>query len=96
MGVQCVNPFQPEAMDVEELLPRYRGRLSFHGGLSTQQTLPHGSPQEIRLATRRLLDLGSAGSYLFGPSNATLDDVPLENILAYLEEIRSQPNYPNL
>ncbi|MBN2579929.1 MAG: hypothetical protein JXB10_13150 [Pirellulales bacterium] len=93
LGVHCVNPFQPEVMNVAELLPRYRGRLSFHGGFSTQHTLPRGSPPEVRAATRRLLELGGAGSYLFGPSNAVIDDVPLENILAFLGEIRSQPNY---
>jgi uroporphyrinogen decarboxylase len=92
-GVHCVNPFQPEVLNVGELLPRYRGRLAFHGGLSTQCTLPRGSPREVRDETRRLLELGRAGSYMFGPSNATLDDVPLENILAFLEELRSQPNY---
>ena len=42
-GLNCFNPFQPEVMDVYALLPRYRGRLAFHGGLSTQRTLPYGS-----------------------------------------------------
>ncbi len=37
IGVNCFNPFQPEVMDVFSLLERYRGRLTFHGGLSTQQ-----------------------------------------------------------
>ncbi len=44
IGVNCFNPFQPEVMNVTELLPRYRGRLAFHGGLSTQRTLPYGTP----------------------------------------------------
>ena len=30
-------------MDVYELLPRYRGRLAFHGGLSMQRILPFGT-----------------------------------------------------
>jgi len=30
-GVNCYNPFQPEVMDVDRLLPSYRGRLCFHG-----------------------------------------------------------------
>ncbi|MCK5921258.1 MAG: hypothetical protein KAG66_09980, partial [Methylococcales bacterium] len=40
MGINCFNPFQPEVMDVETLVPQYRGRLAFYGGLSTQKTLP--------------------------------------------------------
>ncbi|MGE5293582.1 MAG: uroporphyrinogen decarboxylase family protein, partial [Solirubrobacterales bacterium] len=47
-GVNCFNPFQPEVMDVYDLLPRYRGRLAFHGGLSTQRTLPFGSVDDVR------------------------------------------------
>ena len=43
IGLNCFNPFQPEVMDVCSLLPRYRGRLAFHGGLSTQRTLPFGT-----------------------------------------------------
>ena len=44
IGLNCFNPFQPEVMDVCGLLPRYRGRLAFHGGLSTQThaALRHG------------------------------------------------------
>ena len=32
IGLNCFNPFQPEVMDVYEILPKYRGRLAFHGG----------------------------------------------------------------
>jgi uroporphyrinogen decarboxylase len=42
IGVNCFNPFQPEVMDVPALLNKYRRRLIFHGGLSTQKTLPYG------------------------------------------------------
>ncbi|GAI32594.1 unnamed protein product, partial [marine sediment metagenome] len=35
MGVNCFNPFQPEVMDVFGLMKKYKGRLAFHGGLST-------------------------------------------------------------
>jgi uroporphyrinogen decarboxylase len=93
LGVDCINPFQPEVMDVEQLLPRYRRRLTFHGGLSTQYTLPYGSPEQVRAETRRLLELGREGSYLFGPSNATIDDAPLENILAFLDEVQRQAGW---
>ena len=34
IGLSCFNTFQPEVMDVYALMERYRGRLSFNGGLS--------------------------------------------------------------
>ena len=42
-GLNSFNPFQPEVMDLDEILPMYRGRLAFHGGLSMQKTLPFGT-----------------------------------------------------
>ena len=39
-GLNCFNPFQPEVMNVEQLLANYRGRLVFHGGVSTQKNAP--------------------------------------------------------
>ncbi len=93
IGLNCFNPFQPEAMDVYALLPQYRGRLAFYGGLSTQHTLPHGSAEEVREESRRLLDLGKDGGYIFSPSHTVDSDVPVENILAFIEEARNQPGY---
>lgn len=91
IGLNCFNPFQPEVMDVFALLERYRGRLGFYGGLSTQKTLPYGSVEDVRRETRRLLAAGAAGGYIFSPAHAVEGDVPLENMLAFLEELQSQP-----
>jgi len=90
LGVNCFNPFQPEVMDTAALLQQYRGRLAFHGGLSTQRLLPYGSEADVRAEVRRLLELGRAGGYIFAPAHAVEGDVPLGNILAFLDEVRRQ------
>jgi uroporphyrinogen decarboxylase len=92
-GVNCFNPFQPEVMDVWTLLPRYRGRLAFHGGLSTQKTLPFGSVGDVRAETRRLLELGRDGGYVFAPAHDVEGDVPLENMRAFVELLQAQPGW---
>lgn len=89
MGVNCFNPFQPEVMDVFSLMEQYRGRLTFHGGLSTQQTLPYGSVEDVKLETQRLIAAGGNGSYILSPAHAVEGDVPLENMLALIETTRS-------
>ncbi len=93
IGLDVPNPFQPEVMDVYSLVPKYRGRLAFHGGLSTQRTLPYGTPDDVRAETRRLLEPGRDGGYIFAPAHAVEGDVPLENMLAFIEVIQSQPGY---
>ena len=93
IGLNCFNPFQPEVMDVRSLLRDYRGRLAFHGGLSTQRTLPYGSVDGVRAESRMLLELGKHGGYIFAPSHAVEGDVPLENMLAFIEVAQAQPGF---
>ncbi len=95
IGVNCFNPFQPEVMDVSTLFQKYRRRLIFHGGLSTQKTLPYGTIEQVRAETRRLLQMGREGGYIFAPAHDVEGDVPLENILAFIELLLGQPGYCN-
>ncbi len=90
-GLHCFNPFQPEVMDVACLHARYRRRLSFWGGLSTQQTLPFGTADQVRAETSRLLAMGRVGSFILSPAHSVEGDVPLDNMLAMIEACRNQP-----
>jgi uroporphyrinogen decarboxylase len=93
IGLDCFNPFQPEVMDVDALFAKYRGRLSFHGGLSTQKTLPYGKPEDVIRATKHLLELGRDGNYLFAPAHSVEGDVPVENMVAFIETVQNQAGY---
>jgi uroporphyrinogen decarboxylase len=93
IGVDCFNPFQPEVMDVKSLMVEYRGRLSFHGGLSMQRTLPFGTPEQVREESLELLELGADGGYIFSPSHDVEGDTSLENILTFVNVAREQAGF---
>ncbi|MHC4873347.1 MAG: uroporphyrinogen decarboxylase family protein [Planctomycetota bacterium] len=93
VGLDCFNPFQPEVMDTKELMKTYQNRLSFHGGMSTQQTLPYGSVDDVINETRDLLKRGENGGYIFSPAHSVEGDVPLENMIAFIETLKEQPGF---
>jgi uroporphyrinogen decarboxylase len=93
IGLDCFNPFQPEVMDTFGLMERYRGQLAFHGGLSTQVTLPNGTADDVRAETERLIAAGMQGGYIFAPAHGVQRDVATENMLAFIEVLKAQPGY---
>jgi len=93
IGLSCFNPFQPEVMDVATLIRQYRGRLSFYGGISTQRTLPYGTVDDVGSEVRWLIELGRDGGFILAPAHSVEGDVPLENMLAFIDTAMEQPGY---
>jgi len=86
MGLDVLNPVQPECMDIVKLKDNYGDKLAFWGGISTQDTLPYGTPDEVKAEARRVRDiLSKDGGYILSPSQNIQGDVPVENIMALLE-----------
>jgi len=91
IGLDIYNTFQPEVYDVREMKRLYGGTVTFYGGVSTQRLLPYAKPDEVRAETMRLMaEIGAGGGYIVAPTHAIPDDVPTENILAFLDAVRSQ------
>jgi uroporphyrinogen decarboxylase len=90
MGVDILNPIQPNAADMEpeKLKEKTRGKLCLHGGIDLQDLLPFGKPEEVRREVeRRKSVLGAGGGYICAPAHSLPEDVPVENILAMFGKI---------
>jgi len=87
IGLDILHPVQPEAMDIFELKREFGRDLTFCGGLGTQNLLPYGSCRQIREEICRLKErMGTDGGYILEPGITIQVDVPLENMLAMIEE----------
>ncbi|MHC4563764.1 MAG: uroporphyrinogen decarboxylase family protein [Planctomycetota bacterium] len=88
-GLNVLNPIQPECLDIDDVHRRYKGRLSFDGGMGTQSTMPWGSPDDVRARVKELIDnYGRDGGLLISPTHVLEPEVPLANIDAFAEACR--------
>ncbi len=90
MGVDVLNPIQPECMDIYELKEKYGSHMTFWGGISTQKTLPYGTPEGVAEETRKVTEaLSKNGGYIIAPSQEIQADVPFENLCALIDTAKS-------
>jgi uroporphyrinogen decarboxylase len=85
MGIDILNPIQNVCTEMDPLvLKREFGQdICFHGGMDTQEVLPHISPDKVGSEVRKQIEiLGKGGGYILSPTHMVQLDVPKENILA--------------
>ena len=83
MGVDIFQAVQPKSVDPARLKRRFGDRLSFWGAIDIQETMPFGTPADVRDEVRlRMETVGRGGGYILAPSHAIQPDVPVENVLA--------------
>ena len=83
IGVDIINPIQPECMDPVEIKRKYGNQITMHGTISLQKTLPKGSVEDVkREIYERIETCGKNGGLIICSSNLLQNDIPLENIVA--------------
>lgn len=88
IGLDVLAPIQPEAMSPELLSNKFGKSLSFLGGISTQKTLPFGTPRQVKKEIiERIKVLGKYDGYIISPSHEVTSDCKEENFLTMLETL---------
>jgi len=92
MGVDILNPLQPrpKGMDLKWIKTTYGDRLSFHGAMDIQQTLPFGTREEVQTeVSDRIQILGKGGGYILAPAHSIQPDTPIDNIITMYDTARN-------
>jgi len=77
-GIDGINPVEYNSgLDVVELLPKYRNRLVFIGGVCNIHILPSGDEPRIRRHIEALVEAGRNGGLIIG-MHSVGPDIPLE------------------
>jgi len=87
-GVDVVHPIQALAagMDPQNLKAKFDGRISFCGGVDTQDLLVNGTPEQVRNKVKELRTIFPTGLIISPSHEAIMPDVPPSNIHALFEE----------
>ncbi len=94
IGIDVLNPVQPECMDPVEIKREYGNDIAFWGTIGTQTTLPFGTPEEVRETTKLMIqEVGKGGGLLLAPTHVVEPEVPWENIVAMYEAVEKYGAY---
>jgi len=87
IGLNVLNPVQPQAMDVRQLSREFGGRVCFNGGVDVQGTLVRGTPEDVKREVHELVSLFGKfnGGYIGGTSHTVMPETPLDNVIAMYE-----------
>ena len=90
-GVDILDPIQvtAEGMIPEQLSRKFGDRITFHGGIDTQQVLPFGTKEEVVAHVRSVTSkLSAKGGYIASGSQIYGEDIPLETLLTVYDTLK--------
>lgn len=88
IGVNGINPLQPDHMDAVRIRRRFGPRLALWGTIGYQTTFSFARPEQIRAEVKdRIETLGRAGLVLCPAYDIDEPDVPWANLAAFLDAV---------
>jgi uroporphyrinogen decarboxylase len=93
IGLDVYQSVQPEARNNNpyDLKQKYGDKITFWGGLGSQNMIPFGSPSEIKDEVRHLCkDMSKGGGYILGPAKEIQPETPDVNVAAVVEAFLEQ------
>jgi uroporphyrinogen decarboxylase len=94
VGVDVLNPVQPNVMDPARLKQTYGDQLAFFGTVGTPQRWAWAEPEDIREeVAERIQTVGDGGGLIIAPAYDLEPEVRWENVLAFFEAVEAYGAY---
>ena len=94
MGVHCITPMDPGAVDYRDYKKRYGRRVTLWGNICTTGCLHTGTPEEVDADVKEHMDvLKPGGRWVAASSHSIGNHIPYENFVAMINAIHKYGNY---
>ncbi len=95
-GLDVLQSLQPRAkgMELGPLKKEFGQRISFHGSVDIQHTMPRGKPADVRTEVAERMSAGKpGGGFVICTAHNLQVDVPTRNVLALIESYHDLGGY---
>jgi hypothetical protein len=88
IGLDVIHPIQKYTMDEKHIADTYGSRLCIWAGFDVQQTIPYGTPEDVRKEVRFMMDTyhRAEGRMMLTCGNAITGDTPIPSLEALFDE----------
>lgn len=88
LGLDVIHPIQKYTMDEKRIAEKYGKDICVWAGFDVQQTIPYGTPEDVRREVRFLVDTYARpeGRLMLTAGNGITGDTPLPSLAALFEE----------
>lgn len=94
MGVNCITPMDPGAVDYRDYKKRYGHRVTLWGNISTTGVLHTGTPKEVDADVKEHMDvLKPGGRWIAASSHSIGTHIPHENFISMINAFHKYGSY---
>ena len=94
LGITALNPIEPYGMDILEIKRNFGDHLTLVGNLDVGAALSLGTPDDVRVEAKNLIDaVGRDGGLVLASSHSITRNVHPENFLAMVETAQTYGVY---
>lgn len=95
-GINGFHPVEKSAgMDLKVVKEKYAGRICPVGNVNNKTTMVSGTPEEVAAEVKECIDIAApGGGYIIATDHSLHDDIPTENVYAFIEAVHKYGQYP--